>query len=88
MQPVRRQQYQNNEVRNQQRDIKGIGVIQTLKRSVEKVLTDVLTDPLRGCKARVGNEARNERGVQRELLYGRLRKTFVNLSFYLKRISR
>jgi hypothetical protein len=88
MQAVRGQQNQHYEIRNQQRDIKGIGVVQALKSSVEEVLTDVLTDPLRGCKAKVGSQARNEIGVQRELLYGRLRKTFVNLSFYLKRISR
>src|SRR5205823_8142466 len=36
------QQYQHKEIRNQQRHVEGVGVIQTLKSLVEEMLTNVL----------------------------------------------
>jgi len=48
MRAIRRQQDQYDEIRNQQRRIKGVRVIQALKSLIEKMLTNVLPDPFRG----------------------------------------
>ena len=47
MRAVRRQQDQHDKIRNQQRRIKSVGVIEALKSLIEKMLADVLPDPLR-----------------------------------------
>ncbi len=48
MRAIRRQQDQHDEIRNQQRRVEGVGVIEALKSLVEKMLANVLPDPLRG----------------------------------------
>ena len=63
MHPVRRQKNQHDEVRNQERDIKCVRVIEALKRPIEKMLLDIRTNPLRGKDGDRGRP-RNERGVQ------------------------
>ena len=45
---VRRQQDQHHKVRNQQRHVKGVGVIEAPEGGVEKMLPDVLADAPRG----------------------------------------
>ena len=41
---IRCQQDQHDEIRNQQRRVKSVGVIQALESLIEKMLTDVLPD--------------------------------------------
>jgi hypothetical protein len=45
------QENQNNEIRDQQRHVKRIGVIQPLECGVEKMLPDVLANAPRGYKS-------------------------------------
>ena len=48
VQTVRGQQDKNDKVRNQQRHVKGVGVVKAPKRGVEKMLANVLADAARG----------------------------------------
>ena len=48
MRAIRRQQDQYDEIRNQQRRVKRVRVIQALESLIEKMLTDVLPDAFRG----------------------------------------
>ena len=48
MRAIRRQQDQHDEIGNQQRRVKSVGVIQALESLIEKMLADVLPDSLRG----------------------------------------
>src|SRR5437899_7625502 len=67
MHTIRRQQNENNEIREQQRHVKGVGVIQTSKGCIEKMLTDVLPNSAR---RRNGSERceRDRRAAQEESL--------------------
>jgi hypothetical protein len=51
MRPVSRQQDEHNKVRNKQCDIEGVGVINTSKRRVEKMLANVLAKASGGSQA-------------------------------------
>src|ERR1700722_8011116 len=70
---VRRQQNQHNEIRNQQRQIKPVGVIQALKSFIQKVLAHVLPDALRGEPSgmhQVKIERRYDQGFRRSYSTG------------------
>ena len=45
---IRSQQDEHDEIRDQQRRVKSVSVIQTLESLIEKMLADVLPNPLRG----------------------------------------
>ena len=47
---VTRQQDQHDEIRNEQRHIKGIGVVETPKRGIEKMLPNVMANTLGSSK--------------------------------------
>src|SRR6202162_5327378 len=71
MHTVGGQQNQYEEIRNQQRDVECIGVVETLKRPVKEVLANVRTNPLRGkdgnkrCQVRYEN-VRHAKTIQGE----------------------
>ena len=46
------------------RHVEGVGVIETLKRGVEKMLADVRTNALGSGKGSERHQTRNERAVQ------------------------
>lgn len=48
MHPVTRQQHEHNEIRNQQRAIKGIGVVKTLESFIQQMLPEIGPNALRG----------------------------------------
>ena len=59
MHAIPRQQDQHNEIRNQQRHIKGVGLIQAFKRGIEEMLANVWPNALRrrksgNCGERIG----------------------------------
>ena len=60
------QQDQDNEVRDEQRHVKGVGMVESAKRGVEKMITDVVPDALgsvRRRQLRTQDEIRNQQSA-------------------------
>ena len=67
MHPVSGQQDEDNEIRNQQRAIKRVGVVKTLKSFIQQVLAEIGPNALGGGprgQQRRKDEIRTEQGVR------------------------
>ena len=59
MHPVTSQQNQNNEIRNEQRQIEAIDVVKALKGLIEEVLAEILPDALGSSQPRQRQNRQN-----------------------------
>src|SRR5579862_5129179 len=77
MNAVAGQQNQHNEIRDEQRSIEGISVVETLERSIEQVMAQIGTDAARGPERELRNrrvESRRQQEVRRKPLFYRIRQ--------------
>ena len=77
MHPVGRQQDQHDEIRNQQRAIERVGVVETLKSLIQQMLAEIGPNALGGGprgQRRRQDEIRTEQGVRWKPLFYRIRR--------------